>query len=101
MYFILFSLQAGVNCLLWPSLHKKQSCASVKIFQPFNQHVFFHLHFPSVLFGLSILPKKKKQPNILKFMKFLQNGHKESALTEKSVKKNVVVTLSQNAKNCF
>ena len=35
---------------------------------------------------------KKKKPKILNFTKFLQNDHKESALTEKRAKKNVVVT---------
>ena len=35
-------------------------------------------------------------PKILNFIKFLQNGHKESALTGKRAKKNVVVTECSN-----
>ena len=38
----------------------------------------------------SFAPKKKKPKN-LNFIKFSQNGQKESALTEKRAKKNVVV----------
>ena len=34
---------------------------------------------------------ERKKPKILNFIKFSQNGHKESALTEKRAKKNVVV----------
>ena len=30
---------------------------------------------------------RKKEPKILDFIKFLQNGHKESALTEKRAKR--------------
>jgi len=39
-----------------------------------------------------IILTKEKKPKILNFIKFLQNGHKESALREKRAKKNVVVT---------
>jgi len=39
-----------------------------------------------------ILCTKEKKPKILNFIKFSQNGHKESALSEKRAKKNVVVT---------
>jgi len=35
---------------------------------------------------------KEKKPKTLNFIKFSQNGHKESALTEKRAKKNVDVT---------
>jgi len=35
---------------------------------------------------------KKKKPKSLNFIKFSQNGHKESVFTEKHAKKNVVVT---------
>ena len=36
--------------------------------------------------------KKKKTVKFLNFIKFSQNGHKESASTEKRAKKNAVVT---------
>jgi len=41
---------------------------------------------------LILCTKEKNTPKILNFIKFSQNGYKESALTEKHAKKNVVVT---------
>jgi len=41
------------------------------------------------LFDAHSSHQRKKKPKILNFIKFSQIGHKESALTEKRVKKNV------------
>jgi len=35
---------------------------------------------------------EEKKAKMLNYIKFSQNGHKESALTEQHAKKNVVVT---------
>jgi len=39
-----------------------------------------------------LILRTKKKPKILNVIKFSQNDHKESTLTEKHAKKNVVVT---------
>jgi len=44
------------------------------------------------LFNAHSLHQRKNRPKIINFIKFSQNGHKESALTKKRAKKNIVVT---------
>ena len=67
-------------CFCWSFSKKDKKFQVVSLFDALPSHL------------------RKKHPKILNFIKFSQNGRKESALTEKRAKKNVV---SQNAETWF